>query len=67
MTLNSLGIALFFALLGIGLFACAFVLLGKFLPGQLWRRAVEEQNLPAAIVLASIAVALGWIIASTLH
>jgi hypothetical protein len=53
--------------MGIGLFACAFVLLGKFLPGQLWRRAVEEQNLPAAIVLASIAVALGWIIASTFH
>ena len=67
MTLNSLGIASLFALVGIVLFACAFVLLGKYVPGQLWRQAIEEKSLSAAIILASIAVALGWIIASALH
>jgi hypothetical protein len=66
-TINSLLIALAFAFIGILLFACAFVLLGKYLPGQLWRQAIEEKNLPAAIVLAAVALALGWIIASTLH
>jgi uncharacterized membrane protein YjfL (UPF0719 family) len=66
-TLNSLGIALLFALVGIVLFACAFVLLGKYVLGQLWRQAIEEESLPASIVLASMAVALGLIIASTLH
>lgn len=67
MTLNSLGIALLFALLGTVLFGCAFVILGKYLPGRLWHQAIEEKSLPASIVLAAIAVALGWIIASTLH
>jgi uncharacterized membrane protein YjfL (UPF0719 family) len=67
MTLNSLGIALAYATVGILLFACAFVLLGKLLPGQLWREAVEEKNLAAAIVLAAVALALGWIVAAVAH
>jgi hypothetical protein len=41
--------------------------LGRFLPGHLWRRAVEEQSLPAAIVLAGVALALGWIVAAAVH
>jgi len=28
---------------------------------------VEEQSLPAALVLAGVALALGWIVAAALH
>jgi uncharacterized membrane protein YjfL (UPF0719 family) len=59
--------ALVFAAIGILLFAGAFLLLGRALPGNLWSRAVEEGNLGAAIVLAGLALALGWIVASAVH
>jgi uncharacterized membrane protein YjfL (UPF0719 family) len=67
MTINSLFIAVGFAVVGIGVFAASLVLLGKFLPGQLWRQAVEERNMPAAIVLAGVALAVGWIVAAAVH
>jgi hypothetical protein len=67
MTGKSLFIAIVFAVVGIGVFGCALFVLGRFLPGRLWRRAVEEQSLPAAIVLAGVALALGWIVAAAVH
>ena len=67
MTINSLAIAVLFAGTGIVLFGCAFVLFAKFLPGQLWKQAVEEKNVAAAVLLAGVALALGWIIAGAVH
>jgi uncharacterized membrane protein YjfL (UPF0719 family) len=67
MTINSLIIALAFAVIGIGVFAGALVLLGRFLPGQLWRQVVEERNVAAAIILAGVALAVGWIVAAAIH
>jgi cytochrome bd-type quinol oxidase subunit 1 len=61
--LNALG----FVILGIAVFACALWLLSRTLPGDLWSRAVQERNLEAAIILAAIAIALGWIVASAVH
>jgi uncharacterized membrane protein YjfL (UPF0719 family) len=59
--------AVLFAVIGIALFAAAFVLVAKALPGNLWRKALEESNLYAAIILAAIALALGWIVAAAVH
>jgi putative membrane protein len=67
MTLNSLLIALLFAVIGIGVFGCSLLVLAKLLPGQLWRQAVEERSIPAAIILAGVAIALGWIVAAAVH
>jgi uncharacterized membrane protein YjfL (UPF0719 family) len=67
MTVSGLLIALGFAVIGVGVFAIAFVILGKFLPGQLWRQAVEERSVAAAIVLAGVALAVGWIVAAAVH
>ena len=55
--------AIAFAVAGIGLFAVSFRLLSR----ALWRQAIEERNLAAAIVLAAVALALGWIIAAAVH
>jgi uncharacterized membrane protein YjfL (UPF0719 family) len=67
MTGKSLLIAVIFAAVGMGVFGCTLFVLARFLPGRLWRRAVEEQSLPAAIVLAGMALALGWIVAAAVH
>lgn len=67
MTLNSLLLALAFAVLGIAVFGAGLLLLARFLPGRLWRQAVEERSVPAAIIVAAIAVALGWIVAAAVH
>jgi len=59
--------ALVFALIGIIVFAVAFIIIAKALPGDLWRQALIEKNLQAAIILAGIAIALGWIVAAAVH
>ncbi len=60
-------IALLFACIGIIVFAVAFVIIAKALPGDLWRQALIEKNVQAAIILAGIALALGWIVAAAVH
>ena len=59
--------ALLFACIGIIVFAVAFVIIAKALPGDLWRQALIEKNVQAAIILAGIALALGWIVAAAVH
>jgi putative membrane protein len=59
--------ALLFAVLGIVVFAVAFIVIAKALPGDLWRQALIEKNQQAAVILAGIALALGWIVAAAVH
>jgi putative membrane protein len=66
-TLSSTLNALLFAAIGIVVFAVAFIVIAKSLPGDLWRQALIEKNMQAAIILAGIALALGWIIAAAVH
>ena len=67
MPLSSTINALVFALIGIIVFAVGFIIIAKALPGDLWRQALIEKNLQAAIILAGIAIALGWIVAAAVH
>lgn len=67
MPLSSTINALVFASIGILVFAVAFIIIAKALPGDLWRQALIEKNLQAAIILAGIALALGWIVAAAVH
>jgi uncharacterized membrane protein YjfL (UPF0719 family) len=55
--------AIAFAAVGIVLFALSF----RLLTGKFWRQAVEERNVSVAIILAAVALALGWIIAAAVH
>jgi putative membrane protein len=59
--------ALAYAIAGIAVFAISLVLVARILPGDLWRQALVEKNLHAAIILAGIALALGWIVAAAVH
>ena len=55
--------AIAFAAVGIVLFALSF----RLLTGKFWRQAIEERNVSVAIILAAVALALGWIIAAAVH
>lgn len=67
MSLSTLLNALTFAVVGIVVFAVSLVIVARVLPGDLWRQALVEKNLHAAIILAGIALALGWIVAAAVH
>ena len=58
---------LFFAALGICVFAIAFAILAKAAPLNLWKEVVQERNIAVAILAAAVALGLAWIIAATLH
>lgn len=67
MTIASILNALLFAAVGIVAFAVGLLVVARALPGNLWKQALVDQNLNAAIVLAGIALAIGWIVASAVH
>lgn len=67
MNIGSLGNALAYAVTGVVVYVVALTLVAHWLPGDLWLQAVREGKLGAAIVLAAIALALGWIIAAAVH
>ena len=67
MSLSSFLNAIGFALTGIVLFAIAFTVVAKALPGNLWHQATVEKNTQASILLAGVALAIGWIVAAAVH
>jgi putative membrane protein len=65
--LSTFANALAFAALGILLYGLGLAILVRALPGSLWKRAVEDKSTPASIVLAGIAIGLGWVVAAAVH
>ncbi|HZQ53053.1 MAG TPA: DUF350 domain-containing protein [Bryobacteraceae bacterium] len=67
MSFKSLANALAYVVTGVVVYAVALLLVGRALPGDLWLQAVREGKLGAAIILAAVALALGWIVAAAVH
>ena len=59
--------ALIFAAIGIAVFLAACAIATRLAPFPVWKQVVEERNLAAAIVAAGAMLAMGWIIAATMH
>jgi uncharacterized membrane protein YjfL (UPF0719 family) len=59
--------ALIFAATGVIVLLVAIGLLIKTSPVDLRRQIVEDRNIPVAIVTAAAVLALGWIVAATMH
>lgn len=66
MSFTALPNAVFFAVAGIILFTIALLTLVRIFPGQLWNRVLEG-NVAAAVVVAALALAIGWIVAAAVH
>ena len=62
--LTNLLAAVLWSFLGIAIFVAAFVLVDRLTPGTMWKELIEEHNTAVAIVMGSIAIALGIIIAA---
>ena len=56
-----------YALVGVLVFLICFLVIDKLTPYQLWNQIVGEKNVALAIVVGSIAIAIGLIVAAAIH
>ena len=61
-----LGSALF-ALMGVAIFWICFVIVDKLTPYNLWQEIIEKKNLALAIVVGAMCLAIGLIVAASVH
>jgi putative membrane protein len=59
--------ALVYSVLGIAVLSFSTLVFDWLTPGDLWKDIVVEKNLPLAIVLAAVTMAVGNIIAAAIH
>ena len=56
-----------FALIGVVMFILAFVIIDLLTPGKLWDEIGVKKNTAAALLMGSVALALGIIVAAAIH
>jgi uncharacterized membrane protein YjfL (UPF0719 family) len=56
-----------FALLGILVFAIAFLVMDKLTPYHLWKEIVQEHNMALAILVGALSLGICIIIAAAIH
>jgi putative membrane protein len=56
-----------YALIGVLIFWISFILLDKLTPYRLWEEICEKKNLALAIVVGSMCIAIGLIVAAAVH
>jgi putative membrane protein len=59
--------SILFALIGVAIFLICFVIVDKLTPYHLWDQIVEKKNVALAIVVGSMCIAIGLIVASAIH
>jgi uncharacterized membrane protein YjfL (UPF0719 family) len=56
-----------YALIGVFVFWVCFVIVDKVTPYNLWEEIVEKKNMALAIVVGSMCIAIGLIVAAAVH
>ena len=59
--------SMLYAFIGVLIFWICFVVIDKITPYRLWHEIVEKQNLALAIVVGSLSIAIGMIVAAAVH
>jgi len=59
--------SILYALIGVLVFWISFVIVDKMTPYPLWEEIVEKKNVALAIVVGSLAIAIGLIVAAAIH
>jgi putative membrane protein len=59
--------SILFALAGVATFWICFVIIDKLTPYNLWAEIVERKNLALAIVVGSMCISIGMIVAAAVH
>ena len=61
------GGSILYALIGVLVFWISFIVVDKLTPYDLWAELVEKKNVALAIVVGSMCIAIGLIVASAIH
>jgi len=64
---HALANAVIYSILGILIFALAFVLIDKLTPYHLWKEIVENKNVALAILIGALSIGMCIIIAAAVH
>ncbi len=56
-----------YALIGVFIFWICFLIVDKVTPYNLWEEIVEKKNMALAIVVGSMCIAIGLIVAAAVH
>jgi uncharacterized membrane protein YjfL (UPF0719 family) len=56
-----------YALIGVAIFWICFVVVDKLTPYRLWEEITEKKNVALAIVVGSMCIAIGLIVAAAVH
>ena len=59
--------SILFALIGVAIFWICFVIVDKLTPYRLWEEITEKKNVALAIVVGSMCIAIGMIVAAAVH
>ncbi|MEH0164921.1 DUF350 domain-containing protein [Paucibacter sp. JuS9] len=59
--------SILYAIIGVLVFWISFVIIDKLTPYKLWEEIVEHKNLALAIVVGSMCISIGLIVASAIH
>ena len=56
-----------YAVIGVVVLWLSFIIIDKITPYDLWKEIVEEKNLALGVMVGSMFIALGLIIAAAIH
>jgi putative membrane protein len=59
--------ALFYAVLGLAVFAISFVVVDRLTPYHLWKEIIDDQNTALAIIVGAVALSIAIIVAASIH
>ena len=59
--------SILYALIGVAVFGISFLIVDKLTPYHLWGEIVDKKNVALAIVVGSMAIAIGLIVAAAVH
>jgi putative membrane protein len=59
--------SILYALIGVFVFWVSFVIVDKVTPYNLWDEIVTQKNVALAIVVGSVAIAIGLIVSAAIH
>ena len=59
--------SIFYAFIGVLILWVCFILFDKITPYRLWDELVEKKNVALAIVVGSMCIAIGLIVAAAVH
>ncbi len=65
--LNSMLMALVWAVMGVLIFAASFAIVDKLTPYDLWKELCESRNLALGVVVGATALGISIIVAAAIH